>query len=119
MAEYQPKFKPGREITLTTTAAVTAGRVVEVSGNSTVAHASAGSTRVVGVSMFDAAQGDLVAVQSLGVHRLVASGPIAPGAQVAAGANGTVATSVDGSGRIGIAIAGAADGAVALIKLDF
>jgi predicted RecA/RadA family phage recombinase len=116
MADYTPLFAPGRDVTYTAAAPVTAGQVVEITTDRTVGPAGAASTKYVGVALFDAAAGDLVTVQSGGVHRLLASVSIAAGDRVAAAANGEVATGATAS--IGTAIAAAASGALALIKLD-
>ncbi len=118
MVQYTPMFKPGEAVTFTASADVIGGRVVEVTGDRTVAHAGAGSTKVAGVAGFDAKAGESVTVFSGGIQRPTASGAIAAGDAVAAAANGHVATSADGTGRIGVALAAAADGETAQIKLE-
>lgn len=92
MVDYLPKFDAGRPFTLTTSAAVTGGRVLIVSGAGTVAHAGADAANVIGVAGFDAALGDKVMVYPLkgAVHRLVAGAAIAAGARIATLATGKV-----------------------------
>lgn len=91
MADFLPKFKPGQSWTATTSAAVTGGKLLEVSGDGTVAHASANSISVVGVAAFDCANsGDKVTVYTGGIATLVSSGAITAGAKVVAGAAGVV-----------------------------
>ena len=97
MADYVPINDGGQDpFTFTTSAAVTGGRVVAVSGNNTVAHAAADSATVVGVAAFDAASGAKVTVWPLEgcVHELEASGAIAALAGVVTDANGQVKTAV-------------------------
>lgn len=110
MAEYAPLFMPGDVITCTTSAAVTGGRLVAVSGNGTVAHAGADSNAVIGMAAHDAASGALVAVHGRGqVHVSTAAGGITAAARVNAAANGTVASATAGVGNIGIAMTTALD----------
>lgn len=116
MADYTPLFRPGQDVTFRTTADVRGGRLVEITGDTAVAEAAAGSTKVAGVALFDAASGVATTVASAGMHPLIATGAIAAGDRVAAAANGTVATGT--TATIGLCISGAAGGGVALIKLD-
>lgn len=115
MAEHTPKFFPGEEVGYRASAAVTGGRLVEITGDETVAHAGAKSAKVVGVASFDAASGDLVTVRSVGVHPLNAAAAVAAGAKVEAAASGGVQTHTDGD-VVGTAVAAASGGKV-LIKL--
>lgn len=108
--EYAPLYMPGDVITCVTSAAVTAGRLVAVSGNGTVAHAGVDSNAVLGMAAFDAALGTNVSVHGRGqVHISTAAGGITAGARVNAAANGTVATAAAGVGNIGIAMTTALD----------
>lgn len=114
MAEYSPAFSGGTApITLQASATVTGGRLVEVTGNSTVGPAGAASTKVVGVAAFDAASGAKVDVWPLPgiVHEVTASGAIAAGDGVVAGAAGVVVTIGAGTFQqlAGVALAAAAD----------
>ncbi len=90
MADFLPRFKPGQSWTAITSANVTGGKLLEVSGDGTVAHAGANSIAVVGVAAFDASSGDAVTVYSPKVAVLVSSGVITAGSQVVAGAAGVV-----------------------------
>lgn len=93
MADYVPVYtgdqKPSSH---TTSAAVTGGRLVAVSGVGTVAHAGAASTTVVGVAAFDAASGARVSVWPIDgvVHELEAASAITQGGGIQAAANGQV-----------------------------
>jgi len=90
MADFLPRFKPGQSWSATTSANVTGGKLLEVSGDGTVAHAGANSVAVVGVAAFDANSGDTVTVFSPKIAVLVASGAITAGSQVVAGSAGVV-----------------------------
>ena len=116
---YLPVFRPGDTVTFAVTTAVTAGQLVEVgTADRSVAPASAGSAKVVGVAGHDAAIGDLVTIEvGKPIHLLTADGSIARGARVAAAADGAVATvSEPGEGEAapavyGLALGSAVDGA--------
>lgn len=86
------KWKPGSIVTFTTAAAVTQGRLVEITGAMTVGMAAAGSRKVVGVALQTSdAAGDKIAVQLLGyIIKCRASGAVAAGDEVMAAANGDV-----------------------------
>lgn len=102
MADYTPVFTNGTAPwTLQTSAAVTGGRLVEVTGTGTVAHAGAASVKVLGVAAFDAASGAKVDVWPLAglTHKVLGTGAIAAGDNLAAGAAGVVA--VIGAGTFG------------------
>lgn len=119
MADHLPRFAPGTDITRVTSAAVTGGQLLIVSGNDTVAASSASTGAWLGVAAFDAASGAKVTVQSGGVHELAASGAIAAGAAVvpaAAGAVATIGAGVDYSAVVGIALSAAANSKV-FVKL--
>ena len=115
MADYLPKFGTGEPLTALTSAAVTGGRVLIVSGAGTVSHAgdNAVAATLVGVAGFDAASGARVTVYPLkgAVHKLTAGAAVAAGAAV-----GTLpAGKVDdvSSNKFGVALtAAAADGDV-------
>ena len=106
MSDYLPKFKPGQGVTFTASADITGGRLVEVSGNRTVAHAGADSAKVVGVAGFDAKAGERVTVftRAGGVHALTASGAIAAGANVSPAASGKAQTEGATENTIGLAL---------------
>jgi hypothetical protein len=118
MPEYTPVQANGTiPQTYQASGAVTGGRLVEVTGNGTVANAAAASVKVLGVAAYDAATGAKVAVWPLAgcSHRVTASGAIAAGDNLAAGANGTVAAIAAGTfGQlVGVADRAAADTALA------
>lgn len=97
MADYTPIYTGGvRPRSYTTSAAVTGGRVVAVSGSDTIAHAAADDATAVGVAAHDAGSGERVTVWPLeGVtHELEASGALAADAGVVTDANGQVKTAV-------------------------
>jgi len=110
MADYLPKFKPGAAVTLTVSADVTGGRLVEVTTSKSVGPAGADAIDVVGVAGFDALTGEKVTVYTrpTGVHQLVASAAIAAGAKVISATGGKVATIGAGANPIGIALEAAA-----------
>jgi hypothetical protein len=118
-----PLFQSGApEFTMTTTVTtVVAGQVVEVTGDRSIGPAAASSLKSCGVAKQTAsAIGDKVGVASGGVWLLKAAGAITAGDHVRAGALGTVTTiAADGDPRlvVGIALAGAADTALAPILL--
>ncbi|WP_378735510.1 capsid cement protein [Nocardia brasiliensis] len=115
MADYAPIFKPGEAITRTTSAAVTGGQLLIVSGNDTVAPSSAASAAWLGVAAHDAASGDQVTVLRGGVQELAASGAIAAGAAVipaAAGAVAAIGAETNYSFVVGVALSAAAGGRV-------
>lgn len=118
MAEYTPIRKPGADLPILTSAAVTGGQLVVVSGEQTVAPGSAASAAWLGVAAFDAAVGVKVTVHTGGVHELKASGAIAAGANVAAAAGGAVATAGAATPDqvVGVALGAAANGKV-VVKL--
>lgn len=116
MADYLPIRIPGQALVATASAAITAGQIVEVSGNDTVAPAAAASAKWLGVAAFDAKAGDRVTVHAGGTQAPKASGAVTAGDQVAVAAGGTVATSADGVGAVGVALTNAADGAEARVQ---
>jgi hypothetical protein len=114
-------YSPAQSITGEATGAVVARRFVRPSGNRTargnlaVAQAGAGA-RPLGVASDDAAVGQLVRIARGGVAKVVAAGAIAAGAAVQVAAGGAVTTAAAGV-IVGLAVTGAADGAVAEIAL--
>lgn len=87
-------YKPGSIVSFAVSAAVTAGQLVEVTGDKTVGPAGAASRKVVGVALQTAsAVGDVIPVQIFGfIFNLTASGAIAAGDEVNPAAAGAVAT---------------------------
>lgn len=105
--------------TLQASAAITGGRLVEVTGTGTVAHAGAGSVKVIGVSANDAASGAKVQVWPLAglTHKVLGTGAVSAGDMLAAGAAGVVATltlaaAADAGKLVGIADRAGADATI-------
>lgn len=121
MADYLPLFLPGQAFTKTTSAIVTAGQLLEITGSGTVGPAGALSTKVVGVAGDDAASGALVPIRAGGIQRIVAAaGGVTAGDIVVAGAAGTVApigANVFGT-KIGVALTTAAATALVEVQMD-
>ena len=113
------KFTPGIPITCVASAAVTAERLVSVSGDSQpdtanipVSHSTA-TSMVLGVALHSAAIGELVAVLPVGSGGVVAvnvasAGAIAFGDAVKSNATGQLIVAVTTSDRCGIATHSAA-----------
>lgn len=121
MPDHIERYAPG-PLTEEASAAVTGGRLVEFTGNRTVGPAAANSDRVAGVALRDAAIGQKVAVDHDGTHKLRASGAIAAGQRVVAGAGGVVvgvgvAAADDARRIIGFAREAIADGADGYVTL--
>jgi hypothetical protein len=91
MADFTPKFLPGRSWTSQASATITAGQLVKVSGSGTVNVATA-NTIAVGVAAFDASSGDKVTLYTGGIAVLAASGSITAGDIVVTAAAGAVST---------------------------
>jgi hypothetical protein len=120
MSEYEPLHNPGKAFTRTTSAAVTGGQLLIVSGSGTVAPSSAASASWLGVAAFDAASGTLVGVFCEGVQRLVASGSITAGALVEAAAAGAVASHTNGTNDfnvVGVALNTVTNGQLVEVSL--
>src|SRR4051812_3411895 len=113
MAEYSPVFASGTAPwTLQASGTVTGGRLVEITGTGTVANAGAASTKVIGVAATDQVSGGKVQVWPLAgvTHKVLGTGAIAAGDNLAAGAAGVVAAI--GAGTFG-QLVGVADRAAA------
>lgn len=120
MAEHTPKYFPADRLPSTTSAAVTGGQVLVVSGNNTVAPIAAPNEAWLGVAAHDADSGAPVVVYTEGVHEVPASGAIAAGKPVRGAAAGAVAAFVNATDEpeeiIGTALSAAANDLV-VIKL--
>lgn len=97
MADYLPKFDEGDTVTISATATITGGQLVNVDG--TVAGTA--STTVAGVAGHDAVNGQTLTVWRVGLHFGTASGSIANGDSVCAAASGQVRTWVSGTDAVG------------------
>ena len=95
-----------------------AGQVVELSGNMKVKATTGASTKVLGVSMFDAKDGEAIAVEAEGLFKLVAGAAITAGQRVASAANGQVGPAADGAANIGIALSDAAKDEEVFVKFS-
>ncbi|MDV7194615.1 DUF2190 family protein [Mycolicibacterium fortuitum] len=120
MAEQTPAYFPADRLPRTTSASVTGGQVLVVSGNDTVAPSAAANEAWLGVAGHDAANGAQVVVYTVGVHQVPASGSIAAGKPVIAAAAGAVAAFTTGTDKpeqiVGTALSAAANSKV-VIKL--
>lgn len=117
---YAPYYFPAQRLARTTSAAVTAGQVLVVSGNDTVAPIAAANEAWLGVAEHDADSGAAVVVATEGVWQVPASGAIAAGKPVIGAAAGAVAAFVTASDKpeqiVGVALSAAANSKV-VIKL--
>lgn len=104
MSDYLPKFKPGEAISRVTSATVTGGQLLTVSGSNTVAPSAAGDRGWLGVASRDAASGQSTGVYCDGVQYLTASAAIAAGVLVKCAASGQVATWVVGTDAYELAV---------------
>ncbi len=84
-------YLDGKYLPFTAGADITAGQVVELSGDGTVVPAGDGSTKVIGVALIDAKAGEKVTVVTEGVVEVVASGAISAGDKVQSATGGKVA----------------------------
>lgn len=111
MADHTVIFPQG-PISTTTSAATTGGQLVEVTGANTVGPAAAGSVKVIGQAMHDAASGAGLTIDADGpVREAVASGVIAAGDLLITAAAGKVAAGTTANAVRGVALAAAVDGA--------
>lgn len=116
-------YPPGAKVSFKSAAAITAGRLVEITAANTVGMAAAGSRKVIGFAMQSCdAAGDIVEVQILGyIVNATAAGAVAAGDELVIGAvAGTVSTLAAAAGAvaadinnaravIGVALAAIAD----------
>lgn len=125
MADYTPPYIAGiLPFTLTTSAIVTGGQVLEVTATGTVGPATAATTKPVGVAAHDAASGARVSIWPLAnvIHEItvVAAATITAADGVITGTAGTVNTVVVATGAAaGTLIGTALTTAVAPAKVRF
>jgi predicted RecA/RadA family phage recombinase len=115
MAEYAPVFFPADRFSSTSSAAVTAGQLLYVSGDNTVAPTTAATGAWIGVAARDVASGAGVTVYTEGIHEVPASGTINAGDVVipaAAGAVAAIGAGTTYSQVVGVAISAAASSKV-------
>jgi uncharacterized protein DUF2190 len=120
MAEHVPVVNGEFVFTLPTSAAVTAGNCLVISGSGTVAKSGGAGNAFVGIAAFDAAaSGVQMTIQCGGVHDLVSSGAITAGGLVEVAASGAVAAHTEGTNddrAIGVAVT-TASGNVCRVRL--
>lgn len=119
--DYSAIHQPGQAFSRTTSADVTAGQLLYVSGSDTVAKTAGATSAWLGVAAFSAASGSDVTVLTGGVHQLAASGSITAGDLVIAAASGAVqtigsVTATTASQVVGVALSDAASSLV-VVKL--
>ena len=103
---------------LTASAAIVKGQLVKISGDMTVAPATAGADAVIGVAMFDCESGGEVVVETEGLVYLTAGGAITAGAYVGATTGGKCATAGNTDRHVGIAISSAVADGACIVKLS-
>lgn len=104
---------------LTADGDLTKGQVVYVSGDMKVKATTAATKAVIGVAMFDAKDGEDIAVECEGLFKLTASGSITAGAEVEAAVGGKVATASGTPTKvIGIALNDTSDGEDVYVKFS-
>jgi Uncharacterized conserved protein (DUF2190) len=118
VADWRPKWAPGRAITRSATGTIAGGNLVTAAG----AVAGADSVTWIGVADKSVSSGDTFGVLRGGVQYLVASTAISAGAPVKCAAAGKVVTYVDGTDAqlrlVGIALdAAAADGDIIAVAM--
>ncbi|WP_072814284.1 capsid cement protein [Rhodococcus zopfii] len=120
--ECAPLFRPGRDVTVLTTAAVTGKTFVGVSGNRDAATGlikaapATAAAKAFGVAAYDAGSGKTVPIIRGGIVPVTAGGTIAAGAQVEVGASGRAVTLASGI-AVGYAVDGGSSGTDVLIAL--
>lgn len=97
MSDYLPVYQDDNlPVTMTLSGTVAGGQLVTVAG----AAAGSAATTVAGVAGRDGVSGDQIPVWGPGKHRGTASGSIAQGDPLCAGAGGTVRTWVSGTDAV-------------------
>lgn len=110
MADYLPWFNQGDQFTSQASGTITAGQVVAVSGDGTVAAAGANAANTVGVAAFDAVSGDKVTIFRGGVQYVTNTGGVTAGDNISSAASGAVATTTSTNPVIGVALTTATTG---------
>lgn len=119
--ECTPLFRPGRDVTVLTTAAVVGKTFVGVSANRDStglikAATATAAAKAFGVAAYDAVITTVVPVIRGGIVPVTAGGTIAAGAQVEVGASGKAVTLASGI-AVGYAVDAGTNGADVLIAL--
>lgn len=119
--ECTPLFRPGRDVTVLTTGAVTGKTFVAISAAPDASGllkgaTAAGAAKAFGVAARDAASGARVLVIKKGIVPVTAGGTIAVGAEVEVGASGRAVVLASGKAA-GQAVSAGSNGADVLIDL--
>lgn len=110
MGSYAPKVDSYSTITRVASADIIGGRIVEVSGDGTVATAAADSKKTLGIAGYDVKSGESVTVYvNEGVQRPLAAGAVTAGADAYVAAGGKV-TATAATNKYGIFLSAGADG---------
>lgn len=120
--EAKPLFRPGADVTVKTTAAVTGKTFVDVTAASDAdgllkAATSSAAVKPFGVAARDIASGDVGLVIRGGIVNVTAGGSISVGAQVEVGSGGKAVTLASGV-AVGKALSVGSSNADVLIALD-
>lgn len=118
MSDFLPLYFPGDKLPCVTSAAVTAGQVLVVSGSNTVAASSAAAVPFGVAAYDDLVGGNQIVAYRRGEFVLTASGSIAAGDLVipaAAGAVATIGSDTNYGHVVGQATAAAASGKVTVV----
>jgi predicted RecA/RadA family phage recombinase len=94
---------------------VVKGKLVAITGDLTVAHATSASTSVIGVAMFDTGAGQPMAFECEGLLKLTAGAAISAGAKVQSDDNADVITASTGQ-VVGFALNNANTGEAVYVK---
>jgi hypothetical protein len=116
VSDYAPKYLYADQITATTSAAVTGGQLLIVTGDGTVGPGGNGSagTLFVGVAAHDAAQGARVSYFPRGkVHVSVCENAVAAAGAVSLGSDGKVDDDGGSSPTVGVFLTSAGQGETA------
>lgn len=115
MSEYAPVYYESDRFPRVTSAAVSAGNALVVSGSDTVAKSAGVDASFIGIAAYDAASGATVTVLSDGIHNLAVSGSVSAGNLVTTATGGAVAAWSDtgnSSTIIGVALSDSANSKV-------
>lgn len=116
MADYQPVYSPATAYTSTTSATVTGGQVLKVSGDGTVAPSTAIADQIAGIAAHDAANGAKVTIHALQgvIHELVASAAVTAGTVVEPSTTAGQVKTISSGTRLGVALTAASGAGVKL-----
>lgn len=120
--EAKPLFRPGANVTVKTTAAVTGKTFVGVSATPDAdglikAATATAATKAFGVAARDIASGDIGLILRGGIVNVTAGGTIAAGAEVEVGTGGKAVTLASGK-SVGTAVSAGTSNNDVLVALD-